>query len=204
MPKVSWDGMDEDTRITADDIDSAEEGYTAYAGEVPPGGVYRFRVKRAKYTEFNTGSLGLNVILELDGSWKEAHRKYDGCTVWDRIVMTKAAASFVKAFAAGIGVSSTDLVSRVITDEDGYVTKIGKKTLADAIVYVAMKRGRYNDEPRLEKAGTGYQVVEGEVVESSTEETPAKPANLKASLGTSTKGKGKKSKAKADEDEPPF
>lgn len=202
MPKVSWDGNDEDARITADDIDSAEEGYAAYAGEVPPGGVYRFKVKRAKYTEFGTGSQGLNVILELDGSWKEAHRKFDGCTVWDRIVMTKAAASFVKAFAAGIGVSSADLVSRVITDEDGYVTKIGKKTLADTVVYVAMKRGRYNDEPRLEKAGTGYQVIEGEVTESSTEEAPAKPANAKASVGT--KVKGKKNKAKADEDEPPF
>jgi len=206
MPKVNWAGADEDELITAEDIDEAEDGYQAYTGDVPPGGVYRFKIRRARYAEFNSGNQGLNVLMLLDGSWKSAHRKYDGCPLWDRVVMTKASAAFVKAFAAGIGVSASDLVSKVIVDEDGVVTKIGRQVLEDKTVYVAVKPGEYNGTERLEVAGTGYQIVEtdDEPDEDGDEEEarPAsKPAKTAAKKATAKAGKGK---SKADDDEPPF
>lgn len=204
MPKVNWAGDGDENALTAEDIDGAEDGWQAYTGEIPPGGVYRFKIGRIKYTKADTGTKGLNVREVLDGSWKSAHAKYNGCQLWDTVWMTKGSAAFVKAFAQAIGVSAADIISKVVTDEDGYVTKIGRKTIeADKIVvYVAVKRGSYNDEPRLEKAGTGYQVVEtdhdedGLTDEDAVEE--AKPAKKTAKAG---KGKGK---AKNDDDEPPF
>lgn len=199
MPKIAWEAADENEVLTADDIDNAEDGYPEYAGDIPPGGVYRFRIKWAKYTEFNSGNQGFLVLMELDGSWKPSHAKYDGCPLWDRVTMTKSAANFAKAFAAGIGVTSSDLVSRAIVDGEGRVTKIGKVEIEgkDKLVYVAVKRGEYNDTPRLETAGTGYQVVEASQAEAPAEDAaPGKPGKKDKA------GKGKKTKA-ADE-EPPF
>lgn len=209
MPKINWAGADEDELITADDIDSAEDGYQAYTGDVPPGGVYRFNWRRGMYAEFNSGNQGLNVLWLLDGSWKSAHRKFEGCPLWDRVVMTKASAAFVKAFAAGIGVSASDLVGKVVVDEDGTVTKIGRKTMnEDVAVYIAVKPGEYNNVTRLEVAGTGYQIVEtdDEPDEPDEEEArpaskPAKTAKTAAKKATAKAGKGK---SKADDDEPPF
>lgn len=202
MPKISWAASDEDDVVTAEDIDSAEEGFATYTGDIPPGGVYRFKLKRSKYTQFGTGNQGFNNLLILDGSWKPAHAKYDGCPLWDKVTMTKAAAAFAKAFAAALGVSAADLIARTVVDEDGVVTKIGKKTIDEKVVlYVAVKRGMYNEEPRLETAGTAYQVVEGAVekVEDDEEAPPAKKS-AKAAAGKP----GKKNKNKSDDEEPPF
>jgi hypothetical protein len=199
MPKINWAAADEDEELTAEDIENAEDGFETYAGDIPTGGVYRFRWRRGKYTEFGTGNQGLNVLLVMDGSWKKDHAKYNGCPLWDRIVMTKSAAGFVKAFAAALGVSANDLLTKVIVDEDGVVTKIGRKVISeDIILYVAVKRGTWNDEPRLEKAGTGYQVVEI----ADSDEEPADDAKPSKKPATAKAGKGKKSKA--DDDEPPF
>jgi hypothetical protein len=201
MPKISWNAADEEQILTADDIDNAEDGFTDYAGDIPPGGVYRFKIKRIKFTEFNSGNQGYLVLMELDGSWKPAHRKFDGCPLWDRVTMTKAAANFAKAFAAGIGVSSADLISRTIVDEDGVVTKIGKVVPEGKLVYVSVKRGEYNGEFRLETANTGYQVVDEATEDTDADEDEAKPAKAKAKAGKAAKG-GKKSKN--EDDEPPF
>ena len=199
MPKVNWDAADEDEQLTAEDIDNADESGGQYAGDIPPGGVYRFNWRRAKYTQFGTGNQGLNVLLLLDGSWKSNHEKYNGCPLWDRVVMTKGAAAFVKAFARALGVSAEDLISRVVVDEDGVVTKIGKKVINEDIqLYVAVRRGSYNEEPRLEIAGTGYQIVEAD--EKDADEAPAKPA----AKGKATAKAGKGKKSKADDEEPPF
>jgi len=46
MPKVKWEAADSDNALTADDIETAEDnGFEPYMGEVPRGGVYRFRLK---------------------------------------------------------------------------------------------------------------------------------------------------------------
>lgn len=202
MPKISWEAAKPEDILTAEDIDEAEEGFSQYTGEIPPGGVYRFKRPRFKYTKFGTGNEGFNNLMFLDGSWKPAHKQYDGCPLWDKVTMTKAAAGFAKAFAAALGVSAADLVARVVVDGDGYVTKIGKKNIDENLVlYVAVKRGMYNEEPRLEAAGTGYQVVEGAVekVEDDEDAPPAKKS-AKAAAGKP----GKKNKNKSDDEEPPF
>jgi hypothetical protein len=201
VPKINWGGADEDELITVEDIETAEEGYAQYVGDMPPGGVYRFMWRRAKYQEFSSGNQGLNVLLLLDGSWKPGHKKYDGCPLWDRVVMTKASSAFVKAFTRALGVSAEDLLKRCIVDEDNIVTKIGKKTINEDIrLYVAVRVGEYNDTPRLEISGTGYQVVEAE----EADEEPAEEAKP-AAKGKATKAaKGKAGKSKADDDEPPF
>lgn len=206
MPKINWSGADEDELLTAEDIEGAEEGYQTYAGDLPPGGVYRFKIQRAKYTEFQSRNQGLNIRMELDGSWKREHAKYDGAPLWDRVVMTRAAASFVKAFAAAIGVSAADMINKVIVDEDGYVTKIGRVSLEGKTVYVAVKRGSYNEEPRLEIAGTGYQVVEVDDSDAEEEAPARRPAKAAAGAKAASNGKPAKgkNKGKADDDEPPF
>jgi hypothetical protein len=211
MPKINWAGDDEDDALTADDVEGAEEGFQAYAGEIPPGGVYRFIIRRIKFKKASTGTKGLSLRLNLDGSWKSAHRKYDGCPLWDDVWMTKGSAAFVKALAQAIGVSAQDIIEKVVVDEDGYVTKIGRKVFEDKEypVYIAVKRGEYNDEPRLEKAGTGFQVVEADAEpdEDEAEETPrpakkaAKAAPAKAAAAKAGKGKNKGGN---DDDEPPF
>lgn len=210
MPKIDWAGDDEEV-LTVEDIEGAEEGYQAYTGEIPPGGVYRFILRRIKFKKASTGTKGLSLRLNLDGDWKSAHRKYDGCPLWDDVWMTKGSAAFVKAFATAIGVSAADILTKVVTDDDGYVTKIGRKSFVDKEypVYIAVKRGEYNDEPRLEKAGTGFQVVEAdeeeaEPDEEEVEETrPAKKAAKAAPAKAAKAGKGK-GKSKNEDDEPPF
>lgn len=205
MPRVNWTGDDDEDALTAADIEGAEDGFQAYAGDLPPGGVYRFRIGHMRYTKANsTTSKGLNVRLSLDGSWKPNHQKFDGCPLWDTVWITKGAAAFVKAFCQAVGVSAADILNKVVVDEDGYVTKIGAKVIKpdEILAYVAVKRGEYNDNPRLEKAGTGYQIVEADG--DGDAETSA-PAAKKASPGKA-KGKAGKGKNKGgeDDDEPPF
>lgn len=205
MPKLNWDGEGEDA-LTAEDIEGAEEGFQAYTGEMPPGGVYRFIIRRIKFKKSSKGTKGLSLRCNLDGSWKPAHRKFDGCPLWDDIWMTKGSASFVKAFAQAIGVSAEDMISKVVVDEDGYVTKIGRKSFdgKEYPVYIAVKRGEYNDETRLEKAGTGFQVVEAEEEDDTeAEEAPARPAKKAAKAAPAKAAKGGK-KSRNEDDEPPF
>lgn len=211
MPKIDWKAAGDDEVLTAEDIDQAEDGYAAYTGDLPSGGVYRFRLRRMKFKESSTEKQGLNALFELDGSWRPAHAAFDGCPLWDTVWMTKASASFAKAFAAALGVSGGDLVSGVVTDEDGVVTKIGRKKITEGMhFYILVKRGTYNGEERLERAGTGYQVVEGAAADKpASEEAPPKKgakATAAAAPAATTKAKGGKGKkgAKPADDEPPF
>lgn len=209
MPKVDW-AEDVDDAITADDIESAEDGYQQYAGDTPPAGVYRFRIGRIKFRTASTGTKGLSVRMSLDGSWKPAHRKYDGCPLWDNIWMTRGSAPFVKAFAAAIGVSAVDITTKVVRDDDDVITKIGRKLIEEdeIVVYVAVKRGEWPEgsgDFRIEKSGTGFQVVEADDPDDEDEdedEPEAKPAKKAAKAAPARAAKGK---AKRDaDDEAPF
>lgn len=197
MPKAKWTTASKDDALTAGDIDSAEMDAGAYTGDLPPGGVYRFILKRSQVKTFGSNNMGFNSRLVLDGSWKEAHAKYDGCPLWDRVVLTKAAAAFVKAWAVALGVTSADLISNTVLDAEGYVTSIGKRKIdgQDIPLYVSVKQDP-NPEytARLTKAGTGYVVV--------TEEQAASAPAAEVPAGKKAKG-GKKGK-KATTDEPPF
>lgn len=203
MPKVKWTAKEGDDAITAADIDGADVDGGAYTGELPPAGVYRWKLKRSKFEKFGTGSSGFSNRLTLDGSWKEAHAKYDGYTLWDRVVLSKAGAAFVKAFALALGVSAQDMIGNTVVDAEGYVTAIGKLKLEgkEPLMYINVRKDN-NPEygERLEKAGTGYIVVSAE--EESA--PPAAAAAAPAETGKKAKGKKGKAKATADTDEPPF
>lgn len=204
MPKVKWTAKEGDDAITAADIDGAEVDGGVYTGPLPPAGVYRFKLKRSKFEKFGTGNSGFNNRLALDGSWKPEHAKFDGCGLWDRVVLSKAGAAFVKAFGVALGVSAVDLINNTVVDDDGYVTAIGKLKLVDRepLLYVNVKRDPDPDyHDRLTKSGTGYIAV---TVEADA--TPAPEAAPAAETGKKAKG-GKKGKAKAaaaDDSEPPF
>jgi len=223
MPKVKWEAAAADDALTASDVDSAESGFTPYSGDLPPAGVYRFKLKRVKVETFGTGNMGLKVLMELDGSWKDAHRKYDGAPVWANVVFTKGAAAFVKAFGSAIGVTSAALLSNVVTDEKDLVTKIGtKKITEDTVVYANIKKGRQDAESdwKSELNGTGFLPApvasdaadedEGSADPFEDEAETEAPKKSKKAKGAKTPEPApvkasKKSKAKAAADEePPF
>jgi len=207
MPKLKWKASDPENALTAADIDAAPDGFQPYTGGIPSGGLYCFYIKRGKHMKFGTGNEGISLLLELDGSWKPKHAEYDGCPMWDRVVMTRSASGFAKAFKTAIGVSSSDLISRIIVDEDGLITKIGDVSFPGKLrVLVNVRRGEWNDESRLEKAGSGYFPYE-----DAAEEAPAKGAKKAAAAakpaktGKAKAGSGGRGKPKADQDDdPPF
>jgi hypothetical protein len=155
MPKVKWGGD-----LTSDAIDSAErrEGGD-YAGEVPPKGIYRFKIRFSKKDKAkDSGNPKLVSLLVLDGSWKKEHKQYDGCPVWDHMPVTGKTAFRVRAYCDALNISSADFMGKMVVDDDGNVQKIGKLKIADEdlLVYVSVKPEKnteYGD--RLVLAG-GY------------------------------------------------
>jgi hypothetical protein len=216
MPKVKWGGAEV---ATASDIDNAEMGFTPYAGDIPPNGVYRFRIERAKQEIFGSGNHGLKVLLTLDGSWKPAHAKYDGCPVWTNVVNTKAAAAFVRAFCEAIGVTSAHFLNATVVDTDKVVTSIGPVKVAGQglIVYANCKRGKYEEDGpwRLEGVGTTFIKAPAGADEESApdgpqdgdvEDAPAEGKKKKGKKGGKDKAgkKGAESAAAAEDKDPPF
>jgi hypothetical protein len=136
MGKIKWGGD-----IEQSDIDNAEVREGRYIGEIPPSGVYRFRLKSMKVGESNSGNPKLQMFWVIDGSWQAGHKKYDGCPLFDHMPVTKSSAFRAKALCAAIGVSSADFTNKVIADADGYVTKIGKLAVnEDLTVFAAVKK----------------------------------------------------------------
>lgn len=199
MPKVKWGAADADELLSAQDIDEAQDSFTPYTGAIPPGGVYRFRLKRVKKVSFSTKNQGLKVLCELDGSWKPEHAQFDGCPLWDQVVYTKSSAGFVKAFALAIGATSQDMIKAVVVDAEDVVTSIGPVKLdGENLVYIAVRVGSYNDQARLEIAGTGYIAVDK--ISQPEGHDADKAKGKKADKAKGKKGK----KGKAEDDEAPF
>lgn len=200
MPKIKWAQADKDQALSAADIDSAQAD-AAYAGELPPPGVYRFTLKKSKVKTFGTGNMGFENRLVLDGSWKDGHAEFDGAPLWDRVILTKAGAAFVKAFQEALGVTAADITSNVVVDTEGTVTAIGKKKIdgQDLQLYINVKRDPNPEySARLDKAGTGYIKVDAAQAASA----PAESEEDDAPKGK-RKGLKKGKKAKGDS-EPPF
>lgn len=153
MPKVKWGGD-----ISVEDIDSAESGFTPYSGDIPTPGVYRFTLRHALQGKSTQGNPKIKWVWILDGSWKKEHKKYDGCPVFDEMPMTASSAFRAKAICAALGVSAKDIINNTVTDEDGYLTKIGKQTIEEGLeVYIAVKQENDPDYgKRLRLNGGGY------------------------------------------------
>ena len=126
MPKVKWAG-DLDT----DAIESVERSNQDYTGDIPPNGVYRFKLRFSKKDVSSEGNPKLVNLLILDGSWKPEHKKYDGCPLWEHMAVTKKTAFRVRRYCDALNISAADFMGRMIIDDEGYVQKIGKLTIAD-------------------------------------------------------------------------
>lgn len=158
MPKATWGTGGE--ALTAADIDGAEqrEGFAPYAGPMPPAGLYRFVLKFAKKGESGSGNPKLQILLELDGSWKPNHAKFDKAPLWDNMPVMKSTAWRVQAFCEAIGATAKDFANGMVVDEDGKVTKIGRVGDPSGLyVYVNAKvrpaGGGYDEQLQLNGAG---------------------------------------------------
>lgn len=162
MPKAKWGSGDE--ALTAGDIDNAEtSSYTPYSGPVAPSGLYRFTVSRMKKGESKSGNPKLLSILTIDGTWKPAHKKYDGCPLFDHMPVTKSSAFRTKAFCEAYGITSREFMTGVITDEDGKITKLASAGDPEGLqVYINVRHvpeaNGYSE--KLELNGTGYLPVD--------------------------------------------
>lgn len=158
-PKATWGDF------SSSDIDNAEtrEGFTPYSGPLPRAGLYRFTCKFMKKGKSQTGNHKMQMLWELDGSWKPEHKKFDGAPLWDNMPVMKSTAFRVRAFCEAIGLTSKEFQTRIITDDDGKVTKLG--SLGDPAglqVYVNVSRRPASEEyeEQLQLNGTGYLPID--------------------------------------------
>lgn len=149
MPKAKWGSL------TATDIESAESNFVTYEGEIPPRGVYRFKLKSAKSTESSNGNPMVKLVLILDGSWKPKHKEFDGCPAFTQVMIMDSTAFQVRAFCDAIGVTARDFLNKTVLDDDDKLVKIGKVSLADGdlLVTANCQPGEYEGTPKLEIKG---------------------------------------------------
>lgn len=189
MPKAKWANTD----LTADDINNAEEREGGYAGELPPKGVYRFKLGYIKQDTSKAGNDKLVIMARLDGTWKDAKfKEFGGCPIWDHMPLGKESAFRPKALCSALGVTAADLMNKTIVDESGMITKIGAKAITEGMpLFISVRVDRQDGyDPSLKTNGTGYLPAPDE---GDAEE--AKPAKGK---------KNKKGKAAAETEEDPF
>ena len=168
MPKATWGDF------SSEDIDKAEqrEGFTPYSGLLPRAGLYRFTAKFMKKGVSSTNNPKLQILWELDGSWKPEHKKFDGCPLWDNMPVVKSTAWRVRAFCEALGLSSKEFHSRIITDDDGKVTKLG--SLGDpaglqVYVNVSQRPASEGYDASLQLNGSGYLPIDDDDVEDAAE-----------------------------------
>lgn len=155
MPKVKWGGdLDQEA------IENAEGRSGDYTGDLPPAGVYRFKLRSSKKDQSKEGNPKLFNVLILDGSYKPEHKKYDGCPLFEHLPVGKKTAFRVRAFCDALNIPASDFMSRMVVDDDGYVQKIGKLKVADEdllvlVKVVVEKNDEYGDRLGFGKSG-GY------------------------------------------------
>lgn len=187
MPKAVWSNSD----LSADAINSAEERDGGYTGPLPTRGVYRFKLQKMEPGISGSGGDKLVIFLTLDGTWKPEHKKYNGCPLWDHMPLGASSAFRPKALCAALGVTAADFLNNTIVNDDGIVTKIGKKPIKkDMLVYVSIKAK--NDEgydPGIQLNGGGYLPEPDSADDEGDGDADEAPAATKK--GGKKKGKGK-------------
>lgn len=128
-------------------------GFESYDGPDPRPGVYRGRIKAASVREASTGTLGFNVLVELEARKgdKEAAR-HDGYPAWVRLWLTDKEGNLAreKQFYRALGVKTDDpdTIHDEI-DDGGKIKTIGRVNPIGKIVKVDIKTERYDNETRL-------------------------------------------------------
>jgi hypothetical protein len=219
MPKLAW-GAD----VTPDDVDSAESSGQIYEGEIPPAGVYRFKIKTLKSGESRENKNPMATFLMLLDDPRKAVKAYQGCPLFGQVVITKQTGWKIKEFCAALGISSTDFLKKAVTDEEGNILKFGTQKIKDTDVFVKVNVKREarqdpNDGMRLvernfmplreaaeaddtdagDEPETKPAAKKGKKAAEVTPE-PAKPAKAGKTSASKPAKKGKKGK----DDEPPF
>jgi hypothetical protein len=185
MPKATWGSGDQ--ALSAADIDGAKSNeFSPYSGPIPPAGLYRFIVKQMKQGLSAAGNPKLQIVMELDGTWKSNHKKFDGCPLFDNMPVMKSTAFRVKAFCEAFGISSKQFQTGIITDESGKVTKLsiaGDPNGLEVYVNVSKRPATDQYQESLQLNGTGYLPISDDEVEDQNED---------------------ESDDEGDDDEPPF
>lgn len=162
MAKAKWANSD----LTADDIDNVEESeeFIPYSGEVPPRGLYRFKLRWIRTDVSSNGNDMFFLLAVLDGSWKPNHKQFDGYPMFDHIALTKASAPRMRAFVDALGVSSKDVINSTVTQKDDrgneVVQKIGRQKIADQDLLLYINTQREDSKEygeKLRPTFRGYQ-----------------------------------------------
>lgn len=185
MPKAKWT---DDSDLTADEIDNAEDSGGAYAGPCPPSGVYELVLKRMRKGTSKSGNAKLEMIWEVtkDGGKKD-QSKYAGAPLFDHMPVSAASAFRAKALCSGLGVSSKDFMNNMVVDEEGNVLKIGslKIELSKTTVFANVKRENDPDNGERIVTNGGSYLPKADGTEGKT----------------AVKAKGGKGKTKSDSGE---
>lgn len=196
MPKAKWSNSD----LKPEDINEAEERAGSYAGPLPPKGVYRFKLRSMKQGESGAGNDKIVVFAVLDATWRPEHKKYNGAPLWDHMPLTKEQAWRSKALCAALGVTAADLLNKTVVDDDGYITKIGTKTIKEDMPLFISVRTKHDEgyDPGLQVNGGGYMEAPGDddAEDAAADEAPADDKKAKA------KKKGGKKASSSNEEDP--
>lgn len=128
-------------------------GFESYDGPEPRPGVYRGRVKAASVREASTGTIGFNVLVELEArKGDKENARYDGYPAWVRLWLTDKEGNLAreKQFyrALGIKTDDPDTIHDEI-DDGGKIKTIGRINPINKIVKVDIKSELYEGDRRL-------------------------------------------------------
>lgn len=169
MPKAKWGDF------SSEDIDNAQSNqFSPYKGPIPPAGLYRFTVKQMKQGMSQANNPKLQIVMELDGSWKPNHKVFDGAPLFDNMPVMKSTAFRVKAFCDAFGITSKQFNTGIITDEEGKVTKLsvaGDPNGLQVFVNVSRRAATETYAESIVLNGTGYLPVDEDEDEDDEDET---------------------------------
>jgi hypothetical protein len=147
MARVKWGiGGDEPEEM---------ETFNVYDGPVPPGGVYRFKLRRLQIVTNRNGDDMMKWVMDIQEPKGSDKARFNGYGVWGQQNITDQGKPFLKNLLIhGLGVSWSDFMNKTITvDEERptMVKSIGRKKFLDETIDVRAqcKRETYQGEPRL-------------------------------------------------------
>jgi hypothetical protein len=172
MPRANWE-------IDASDIDDwdRESQYTPYTGTVPPNGVYRWRIKVAKYQAGDRSrkpqlSLGLELVPR-----SRDEKVYEGYFAWKNAFPSKKNQFTYAPFCDAIGITGSEFTNKTIVNEDGEISRIGKWRNDGTTTILGLLEDNTwtdsNNNTRTGKAVGWVGVDEGDDLEESDAEDDA-------------------------------
>jgi hypothetical protein len=138
--KFKWGTLQEAAEIDGWEPDEDGPQFKTYDGPRPPKGVYRFKITRMEGGTSSGGFRQMIVHLELDGSWKPEHAKFDGYYMRDYVIVKGDTGFRVKPLLDALGVTAKQMYNNTIAvdnpnDENTkLIQKIGAVSIPDSLV----------------------------------------------------------------------